>query len=96
MDNHITHHQDLSTEKQALLPIDSACEIELTDTDLETIYGGLGLPDFASLAENALGLPNPPQPVNPPQSANPAVNSSSHSIPQGFTRFSGFTSFVGN
>ncbi len=40
MDKRITHHQDLYTEKQALLPADPTCEIELTDADLEAIYGG--------------------------------------------------------
>jgi len=38
-----THRQKVSTEKQAPLPADLACEIELTDADLETIYGGQGL-----------------------------------------------------
>lgn len=36
------YRQKLSTEKQALLPPNSTREIELTDTDLEAIYGGLG------------------------------------------------------
>lgn len=36
------YRQKLSTEKQALLLPNSTREIELTDTDLEAIYGGSG------------------------------------------------------
>jgi len=38
----ITYHQDLCTEKQSLLLTDPTCQIELTDADLEAIYGGQG------------------------------------------------------
>jgi mersacidin/lichenicidin family type 2 lantibiotic len=34
------HRQNVSTEKQAPLHANPACEIELTDADLDTIYGG--------------------------------------------------------
>jgi hypothetical protein len=38
----IADRQKLSTEKQALLPPSLTREIELTDTDLEAVYGGGG------------------------------------------------------
>ncbi len=47
MDNPIVHgrkdiayHQNLYAQGQALLPANPAGEIELTDADLEAIYGG--------------------------------------------------------
>ena|SRR2546421_2644512 len=54
MDRHMTHHQDLCAEKQALLPADPICEIELTDADLETIYGGSEI--YAQPFLNSVGL----------------------------------------
>jgi len=38
----IAYQQSLSLEEQSLLPVDLADEIELTDADLEAVYGGLG------------------------------------------------------
>ena len=47
------HHH---IEKQALLLTDPACEVELTDADLETIYGGLDVPGLSGLP-GVPGLP---------------------------------------
>jgi hypothetical protein len=81
MDNHIAHvrkdiaYSQLSAEKQTLLPASLPCEMELTDADLEAVYG--------SRADNAgvlgtlgdLGifgvLGNPGNPGNPGASSLP-------------------------
>ena len=54
MDKHMAHHQDLCTEKQVLPPADPICEIELTDADLEAIYGGNQI--YAPPLLNSVGL----------------------------------------
>jgi len=69
MDKYVTHRQDLCAERQALLPTDPTREIELTETDLEVIYGGAGLTDW-------LGLSNPAVSFNPDISFNPAASAS--------------------
>ena len=53
-----TDRQNVSTEKQALLSENAPLEIELTDADLEAIYGGDG-------GGGLLGLPLPPLPALP-------------------------------
>ncbi len=49
MNMNIIRDQNLSTEEQAL-----PCEIELTDADLEAIYGGQGDNDLTDLLVNDL------------------------------------------
>lgn len=49
-----TDRQNVSTEKQALLSENPPCEIELTDADLESVYGSDGLPVVGDLLK---GLP---------------------------------------
>jgi hypothetical protein len=54
MDKHMIHHQDIYTKKQALLSADPHGEIELTDADLEAIYGGSEI--YAQPLLNSVGL----------------------------------------
>src|SRR6266704_1013152 len=94
MDKYITHRQDLCAEQQALLSTNSTREIELTDTDLEAIYGGAGLPGWLGLSDPTVSL-NPAVSFNPAASANPAVsfNPTVSSNPQGFSSPGVFASF---
>lgn len=91
MDNHITHvrkntaYSQLSAEKQTLLSANSPCQIELTDADLESIYGGRGNGSIlgelgnvgllgALLNPNGLGNPENPGTSNLPKSStNPGT-----------------------
>lgn len=89
MDNHITHvrkntaYSQLSAEKQTHLSANSPCQIELTDADLESVYGGrgnvgllgeLGNMGILGLSLNPSNLGNPENPGAsnlPKSSTNP-------------------------
>ncbi len=86
MENHITHvrkntaYSQLSAEKQPLLSANSPCLTELTDADLESVYGGRGnvgiLADLGNMGiigsllnPNGLGNPENPGASNLPKSS---------------------------
>jgi mersacidin/lichenicidin family type 2 lantibiotic len=89
MDNHLTHVrkniaycQSVSAEEQAFLPANPSCGIELTDADLESVYGSRGNMNLIGALDD-LGLPgileNPSvlgNPVNPGPSSSPKGSTS--------------------
>jgi hypothetical protein len=88
MENHITHvrkntaYSQLSAGKQHLLSTNSPYTTELTDADLESVYGGRGgnvgiLADLGNMGiigsllnPNGLGNPENPGASNLPKSSN--------------------------